>query len=74
MSHPPLVSVAIPLFQSKPFVDIIAENIRTIDYPNVEIIISDRHGADDTIEVLRHTFPDDPRLRFVVNPDRVNWV
>jgi hypothetical protein len=54
MRHPssnPLVSVGIPLYRSRRFLDIIVDNIEAITYPNVEIIVSDQHLLDDTTEV-----------------------
>lgn len=70
----PLVSVAIPLFKSKRFLNCIVGNIEAIDYPNIEIIISDRHGADETIDLLYHRFGDDPRFEFIKSSDQLNWV
>jgi glycosyltransferase involved in cell wall biosynthesis len=70
----PLVSVAIPLFKSRQFLDCILENIEAIRYPNVEIIVSDRHGADDTLELLEERFKDDARCKFIRGSDRLNWV
>jgi glycosyltransferase involved in cell wall biosynthesis len=76
MSAPqlPLVSVAIPLFQSRRFFDGIIGNIVAIDYPNLEVIISDRHCADDTIELLAERFASDRRMRCLKGSDRLNWV
>src|SRR5262245_23801043 len=70
----PLVSVAIPLFQSRRFLDGIIGNIDAIDYPNLEVIISDRHCADDTIERLAERFKSDRRIRCLKAADRLNWV
>ena len=76
MSAPqlPLVSVAIPLFQSRRFFDGIIGNIVAIDYPHLEVIISDRHCADDTIELLAERFASDRRIRCLKGSDRLNWV
>ena len=49
----PLVTLAIPLYRSFRFLDVISENIRNADYPNLEILVGDRHLADDTVEQLR---------------------
>jgi glycosyltransferase involved in cell wall biosynthesis len=72
--HRPLVSVAIPLFQSRRFLDGIIGNIAAIDYPSLEVIISDRHCADDTIDLLAERFVSDPRIRCVKASDRLSWV
>ncbi|MEO8541606.1 MAG: hypothetical protein ABI577_17830, partial [bacterium] len=70
----PLVSLAIPLYRSLRFLDVITENIRNADYPNLEILVGDRHLADDTIEQLRIRFVGDSRLRFITSRDEVSWV
>lgn len=69
----PLVSVAIPLYKSLRFLDIIIANIKAIDYPNVEIIISDRHCADNAIEILEERFKEDARCKFYKATDQINW-
>lgn len=70
----PLVTLAIPLYRSRPFLEVIAENIRNADYPNLEILIGDRHLADDTVDQLRVSFGGDPRLRFLTATDELSWV
>jgi glycosyltransferase involved in cell wall biosynthesis len=70
----PLVSVAIPLYRSRRFVDCIAQNVESIDYPSVEILISDRHHEDDAIDVLAARFAGDSRIRFLRAHDRLDWV
>ena len=70
----PLVSVGIPLYRSRRFLEIIIENIEAIEYRNVEIIISDQHLLDDTLEVLRERFGSDSRFRFLAGSDNLNWV
>ncbi|MGE0601599.1 MAG: glycosyltransferase family A protein [Dehalococcoidia bacterium] len=70
----PLVTVAIPLYRSLRFIDIIVENIRNLDYPNLEILVGDRHLDDDAIERLRAEFAGDDRLRFITANDEISWV
>lgn len=74
ISYDPLVSVAIPLFRSQRFLDNIIENVEAIAYKNLEIIISDRHCADDTIDFLYGRYGHDPRFRFIKSNDQINWV
>lgn len=69
----PLVSVAIPLYKSLRFIDIIVANIKAIDYPNVEILVSDRHCADNAIEILEEQFKGDSRCKFYKATDQINW-
>lgn len=70
----PLVSVAIPLYRSRPFVDCIMRNLGSIDYPNVEILISDRRQDDDALDVLAERCAGDTRVRLVRGRDGVGWV
>ena len=70
----PLVTVAIPLFRSRRFLDVISDNIRNLDYPNLEILVGDRHVADDAVEQLRARFPGDQRLRYLTARDELSWV
>jgi len=70
----PLVSVAIPLFRSRRFLECIIGNIEALDYANLEVIISDRHCADDAIEILAERFRADPRVRCLKATDQLNWI
>jgi glycosyltransferase involved in cell wall biosynthesis len=71
---PPLVSIAIPLYCSAPWVQNILENIANIDYPNVEIIVSDCHCADDALATLEQQLHEDPRMTFMRATEGLNWV
>ncbi len=73
MTDFPLVTNAIPLYKSKPFVKIIIANIEAIDYPNIEILISDRHGYDDAIDVLAERFRDDARVEILKARDELTY-
>lgn len=69
----PLVSIGIPLYRSRRFVDNIADNLERISYPNLEILIADQHGEDDALPLLRERFAGDPRLRFFATGKRLPW-
>ena len=71
---PALVSVAFPLYRSRRFVDTIARNIELLDFPSVEVIISDRHLDDDAIDVLEARFGGDARVKCLRAQDRIGWV
>jgi len=70
----PLVSVGIPLYRSRRFLEIISGNIEAIEYPNVEILISDQHLLDETIGLLRERFTSKARVRFLEGREGLNWV
>ena len=74
LSSHPLVSVCIPLYRSRRFLDIIVENVESIAYPNVEIIFSDQHLLDDALAVLRRRFGADRRFRFLESDAGIDWV
>jgi glycosyltransferase involved in cell wall biosynthesis len=71
---PPLVSVCIPLHRSARFVDRIVGNIAAIDYPRVDILVSDRHGDDDALSTIRGRLRGDVRVRTVQAADRLSWL
>jgi hypothetical protein len=54
-------------------VDGILGNVRGIDYPNVEVLISDRHGLDDAIDRLEAALGGDSRVRFLRAKDGESW-
>jgi len=70
----PRVSVAIPLYRSARFIDTIIANIEAMPKDGVEILISDRHCYDDTIEKLMERYATDHRVRFFKSNDGLDWV
>jgi glycosyltransferase involved in cell wall biosynthesis len=70
----PLVSIGIPLYRSRRFLDTIVQNIEALRYDHLEVIISDRHLLDDTLAVLEQRYGSDPRFRFIAASDGLNWV
>ncbi len=74
MPEEPPVSVGIPLFRSRRFLDGLIMNLDALTYGNLEIIISDRHCVDDAVDVLEERYGRDPRFRFIKRRDRIGWV
>lgn len=72
----PLVSLALPMYKSMRFFDIITHNLDTFlnAYPNLEIICSDRHLADNALEMLATRYRGDSRVRFIAARDEIGWV
>jgi hypothetical protein len=70
----PLVSIALPLFESRPFLPVIEANLRSLDYPCLEILVSDRHRRDDALTSLRRTFGRDSRFTFIEAFDELSWI
>ena len=73
---PARVPVGIPLYRSRPFLSSLRENCAALveEEDNVEVIISDRHGLDDTLDVLCAEWGHDARFRFLKDGDSLNWV
>ena len=69
----PKVTVGIPLYKSKRFLDIIIANIEAMP-DDVEILISDRHCYDGAIDILAEKFAGDKRIRFFKFHDQIDWV
>lgn len=74
MAEPPLVTVAFPLFRSAPFVENVAANIDRLTWPNLEVLISDRHGLDDALDQLEQRYAADARVTLIRQPDGADWV
>ena len=78
MKHSPLkqpkTTVVIPLFRSARFIESIIANIDAIPAHGVEILISDRHCYDDTIDRLAERYAKDPRVQCLKHRDKLNWV
>ncbi|MFC1670083.1 glycosyltransferase family 2 protein [Spirochaetota bacterium] len=70
----PKVTIAIPLYKSAPFYENIIRNIEVFPDNDVEIIISDRHSFDDTIDRLAEYFADKPNVICIKQSDELNWV
>lgn len=70
----PSVTVALPLYRSRRFLHVIVENLDSLDAPDAEILVSDRHGDDDALAVLRERYASDPRFRFLEGRERMDWV
>ena len=70
----PKVTVVIPLFKSAGFIDTIIANIDAMPSQGMEILISDRHCYDDTIDRLAKRYSDDPRVRCIKHHDKLDWV
>jgi hypothetical protein len=71
----PLVSVGVPLYRSRPFLESLRANCRDLaGEASIEIIVSDRHCHDDAIDRLQSEWGGDRRFRFLKSDDRLDWV
>jgi hypothetical protein len=75
VTSPARISVGIPLYRSRPFLSSLRANCAALAAEeNVEVIISDRHGLDDTLDMLCAEWDHDARFRFIKAGDCLNWV
>lgn len=74
MTVPPLVTVGIPLYRSAPFVGNVLACIEAMPATGVEILVSDRHLADDALERIAAATASDPRVRCMAATDALDWV
>jgi glycosyltransferase involved in cell wall biosynthesis len=68
-SQEPLVSVVIPTFNRNKFIERCVRSILDQTYKNVECIVMDGGSNDGTVETLRRLASEDPRVRYVSEPD-----
>ncbi len=68
------ISCLIPLYRSQPFFDNICENIDAHLVEDAEILISDRHGLDDTATRLAARYAGETRVRIMSVLDNDDWV
>jgi glycosyltransferase involved in cell wall biosynthesis len=74
-SDRPTVSICIPTFNGASWVRQTIESALAQDLPDLEVVVCDDASSDDTVAIARQF--DDPRVRVVVNRERLglarNW-
>lgn len=70
----PILTLLFPLYRSAQFLNNLVTHFNQLSHPDISIIISDRHGYDDTLEVLKKKYGHDPRFSFISATDGINWV
>lgn len=61
----PLVTIAVPIFNEARFIDSSLRSLRSQDYPNLEIVVSDNASTDETLEICQRHAAEDPRIRIL---------
>jgi glycosyltransferase involved in cell wall biosynthesis len=59
----PLLTIGMPVFNEERFIDSALVSLRSQDYPNLEILVSDNASTDRTVEICHRHSKDDPRIR-----------
>jgi succinoglycan biosynthesis protein ExoA len=69
----PLVTIAMPTFNEERFIEPCIRSIQAQDYPRdlIEILVADGRSEDRTRDILDDLAADDPRIRLIDNPDRL---
>ena len=70
----PVLTLLFPLYKSARFLDNLVRHFDQLTRPDISIIVSDRHGYDDTLDVLKQKYGNDPRFTFLSANDGINWV
>ena len=59
----PLVSIGLPTYNSSKTISKVLDNIINQTYKNIEIIISDNHSQDSTIQMVQKYASNDSRIK-----------
>ncbi len=69
----PLVSIAMPAFNEARYIEACIASVQAQDYPKdrIEILVADGRSTDGTRDILARLAADDPRIRVIDNPARL---
>lgn len=69
----PLVTIAMPCLNEERFIEACVRSVLAQDYPKdrIEVIVADGMSMDATREILLRLSEEDPRIRMLDNPDRI---
>lgn len=69
----PLVTIAMPCLDEEAFIEPCLRSVLAQDYPadRIEVLVADGRSGDRTREILSRLSAEDPRIRMIDNPDRI---
>ncbi len=69
----PFVTIAMPCLNEARFIEACLTSVRRQDYPadRYEVLVADGGSTDGTREIIARMSADDPRIRLVENPERI---
>ena len=68
------VSIGIPIYAARPWVDRVIDNILRNAAPDVEFVLSDQHGKDDAMDVIRERVTGRAHVRCLSSRTREGWI
>ena len=73
MNEQPFVTIAMPAFNEERFIETCIRSVQAQTYPRdrFEILIADGRSTDATREILARLSAEDPRIRMIDNPARL---
>lgn len=69
----PRVTIAMPAYNEERYIEACIASVQAQDYPKeqIEILIADGRSTDRTREILARLSEEDPRIKMIDNPDRL---
>lgn len=69
----PFVTIAMPAYNEEHYIEACIRSVQDQDYPRdrIEILVADGRSSDRTREILADLAKDDPRIRMIDNPERL---
>jgi glycosyltransferase involved in cell wall biosynthesis len=70
---PPFVTIAMPAYNEEHYIEACIRSVQAQDYPRdrIEILVADGRSTDKTREILTTLSEEDPRIRMIDNPERL---
>lgn len=69
----PLVSIIILNYNGKDFLEACLESVFQTDYPKFEVILVDNASTDNSLELIKHLFRKETRLKVVENSENLGF-
>ena len=66
----PLVSVIVPTFNRARYLERCVRSILGQTYPKIECLVMDAASKDGSVDILQRLAAEDPRLKFISEPDK----
>ena len=73
MTTQPRVTIAMPAYNEEKYIEACIASVQAQDYPAelIEILVADGRSTDRTRDILAELAEDDPRIKVIDNPERL---